>query len=553
MSRRSLTAAGAIAAALFIITFAAFLPLRRNGFILFDDPAYITRNPQVAAGLTRAGLVWALATDAAGNWHPMTWLSHMLDVTLFGMRPAAHHFSGLLLHALTATLLFLVLAAMTGRRWLGALVAALFAIHPLHVESVAWASERKDLLSGLFWMLTMGAYLRYVRRPGPGRYAAMALCLALGLLAKQMLVTLPFVLLLLDWWPLGRAAAPGHGGRPPARLIAEKLPLLALSAAAGAVAFYVQRGAHAVKGLDLIPLVPRLFNAAVAYTGYLEKTFWPAGLSPFYPHLGPELSLVSVLGAAAVLVGVSFAVRLNWKRRPWLAVGWLWYLGTLLPVIGIVQVGWQAMADRYTYLPLIGIFIAVAWETDARLAGSGRARRTVTAAALLALALLGALTWRQTAFWRDSVSVFARAAAVTPGDMLAEYYLGTAQRLAGNFDEAVRHLRESIRINPRFPGIYSELGLTLSGQGDLAGAVQAYERALQLEPESATIHNNLGFALARLRQPKRALKHYEIALRINPHYALARTNAAFVLAELGRNAEATEYLRLAAEEEQKSP
>ncbi len=552
MTRRSLLQAGAIAAALIVITVAAFLPVRHNGFILFDDPSYITRNPQVGAGLTWRGLVWTLTTNTAGNWHPLTWLSHMLDVTLFGMAPAAHHLSSLLLHALTAALLFLVLAAMSGRRWPSALVAALFAIHPLHVESVAWASERKDLLGGLFWVLTLGAYLRYVRRPGAGRYAAVALCLALGLLAKQMLVTLPAVLLLLDWWPLGRTAARRGTLSPanstPTRLIAEKMPLLALSVAAGVATFCVQRGAGAVKGLDLIPLVPRIFNAAVAYVGYLEKTFWPAGLSPFYPHLGPELSLGSIVGSLAVLLLVSLGVRLCWRRRPWFALGWLWYLGTLLPVIGIVQVGWQAMADRYTYLPLIGIFIAVVWEADER-AGRRHAYRAFAVAALLILTALGALTWRQSFFWRNSVSVFTRATSVTPGNMLAEYYLGTAYRLAGHLDEAVRHLREAIRINPRFPGNYTELGVTLSALGDLEGAIWAYERALQLEPESASTHNNLGYALARLGQPERALKHYQTALRIKPRYVLAHTNAAFVLSELGRDAEAAEHLRLAAEEE----
>jgi tetratricopeptide (TPR) repeat protein len=552
--RRQLVLFGALLA---LPTVVAFLPLRHNGFISFDDPAYITSNPHVAAGLTGAGLIWALTATAAGNWHPLTWAAHMLDVSLFGMNPAAHHLSGLALHTLNAVLLFLVLAALTGRRRLSAWVAALFALHPLHVESVAWASERKDLLSGLFWMLTLGAYVRYARRPGVGRYAVIFLSLALGLMAKPMLVTAPVVLLLLDWWPLGRTAArPGGaappGVRSPSRLVAEKIPLLALSCASSVVTLLVQREAGFVKGLDLIPIVPRLFNAAVAYVSYLAKTAWPFELSPFYPHLGPETSLGAILVSLGVLLAVSFATRLAWSSRPWLVVGWLWYLGTLLPVIGVVQVGWQAMADRYTYLPLIGIFFAIVWEADRR-AGGQPARRALVAGGLLILAGLGALTWRQTRFWRDNVSVFSRAAAVTPGNMMAEYYLGTAYRLGGKTEEAIRHLREASRINPRIPGIYVELGLTLSGRGDLHGAIRAYERALQLEPESASTHNNLGHAYYRLDLPERALKHYEAALRIKPRYALARTNAAMALARLGRDGEAEQYLRQAQADDQAQP
>jgi len=557
MNRHSRAATAAIALALALFTVVAYLPVRRNGFILFDDPGYITNNAHVSAGLTRAGLAWALTGTAADNWHPLTWASHMLDVTLFGMDPAAHHLSSLFLHALNAALLFLLLTAMTGRRWRSALVAALFALHPLHVESVAWAAERKDLLSGLFWVLTSGAYLRYARRPGAGRYAALLLCFGLGLLTKPMMVTLPFILLLLDWWPLGRTSVnfrvEGHPGRRTAvRLLAEKVPLFALAIAAGSIVYGIQRGSGAMKELDALPLVARIFNALVSYVRYLEKTAWPFGLSPFYPHPGPGLALGTVFIALGVLLAITMAVRFAGRDRPWLAVGWLWYLGTLLPVIGIVQVGWQAQADRYTYLPLIGVFLALTWETGER-CGDGRARRAAAAVALMLLAGLGALTWRQTMFWRDSVSVFTRAVRTTPDNLPAEFLLGKALRQAGNPVEAILHLREVTRINPRYADGYIELGEVLYASGDLEGAIGAYERVLQLKPDSAPTHNNLGYALARLGQTARALKHYEAALRIDPRFALAHENAAMALVQLGRDAEAVEHLRQAGPEADSPP
>ena len=542
-----------IALALVVLTVAAFLPVRHNGFILYDDPAYITRNEHVAGGLTGAGLAWALTGTASDNWHPLTWASHMLDVTLFGMQPAAHHLTSLLLHALAAALLFLVLAALTGRRWPSALVAALFAIHPLHVESVAWASERKDVLSGLFWVLTMGAHLRYARRPGAGRYAVTVLCLAFGLLAKQMLVTLPLVLLLLDWWPLGRVAVnlrgpSSPGRRTPLQVLTEKIPLLALAGAAGTVTFLVQRQSGAVKDLGLIPLVPRALNGIVSYVRYLGKAVWPSDLSPLYPHPGPDLSLAEVAACLGVLLAVTLVVRVAGGRRPWLAVGWLWYLVTLLPVIGIVQVGWQGMADRYSYIPLVGIFLLLAWEAGER-AASGPVRRVFVAAVLLNLAVLGMLTWRQTALWHDSVRLFGRAVAATPGNVMAEFLLGKAQRIAGNPGAAIVHLREAILINPRFPGSYAELAPLLLERGEFEGAVRAYERSLQLEPGTAATHNNLGYVLARLGRPGRALKHYEAALRIDPRHIRALDNAAAALARLGREAESAEMTRRALEEE----
>jgi tetratricopeptide (TPR) repeat protein len=545
-TRRSRAPSAAIAAALAVLTVAAFFPVRHNGFILYDDPAYVTRNEHVVPGLTPEGAAWAFTGAASDNWHPLTWLSHMLDVSLFGMDPGAHHLVSVALHAAGAALLFLTLAAMTGSRWRCALAAALFAVHPLRVESVAWAAERKDVLSGLFFVLTLAAYLRYARRPGPGRYAAVAACLALGLLAKQTLVTLPLVLLLLDWWPLGRLAA---GGRPAAatgaRLLAEKAPLIALSAAAGAVTFAVQRASGAVKGAEQIPLVPRLFNAVVSCVRYLGDAAWPLRLSPVHPHPGPDLAVGAVLASLAALVAATLVARGLARTRPWLAAGWAWYLVTLLPVIGIVQVGWQGRADRYTYLPLTGVFLALSWEA-ARLARGGRARAALAAVSVALVATLAALTWRQTGFWRDSVTLFSRAVAVEPGNLMARELLGKAQRVAGDPAAAVDNLRAAKRINPRRPGVDADLGLALLGLGDFAGAAGAFERALQLDPETAAAHNNLGYALLRAGQPRRALAQFEAALRIAPGYGRAHANAAAALELLGRGAEAAEHLRQAA-------
>jgi Flp pilus assembly protein TadD len=539
-----------LAAGIALLTAVAFLPALRNGFILYDDTAYITGNPHVAGGLTGAGLRWALTATEASNWHPLTWAAHMLDVTLFGLDPAGHHLTSVALHAATGALLFLLLAALTGDTLPSALIAALFAVHPLRVESVAWASEKKDLLAGLFWVLTTAAYVRHARRPGPGRLVPVLCLFALGLAAKPMLVSLPLVLLLLDWWPLGRlpprlAAGPAAPGRSsPSRLLAEKLPLLALAAAAAAVTWQAQRGAGAVKELGLIPFWPRALNAALSTVRYLQLTLWPSGLSPLYPHPGPNLSLAAALASAAFVVAATLVALRRRALQPWLLAGWLWYLAALAPVVGIVQVGWQGMADRYTYLPLVGPVLALVWEAGVRTRGAALRRARGVAAALV-VAALATLTWRQAAVWHDSVSVFSAAAAATRDNLLAELLLGRALRLAGRPAEATAHLREALRINPRHPEVLDELGVTALALGDPGGAVRLLRQALALDPDAARYRSDLGVALERSGDPTGALQEYLAAERLDPALAPAQLNAGMLLLQLGRGSEAAAHLRRA--------
>src|SRR5438093_6101777 len=375
--RRNLAIAGLVV----LGTLAVFAPALRHGFVNYDDPEYVTENPRVRAGLSWAGLGWAFAAPHAANWHPLTWLSHMLDAQLFGLAPAGHHASSVLLHAASAALLFGVLEGTTGAPWPSAFVAATFALHPLRVESVAWVSERKDVLAGLCWMLALAAYRRYVRRRGAAAYLLVVAAFVLGLLAKPMVVTLPFVLLLLDVWPLRR---PWN-----VRLLWEKVPLFLLSAAVSALTVVAQRGAGAMASLESLPLGTRIAEAVVAYGAYLEKAFWPTRLAVFYPHR--PLLVAEVATSALVLVVISALALRERRRRPYLLVGWLWYLVVLLPVIGLVKVGEQAMADRFSYLPQIGVLIMVAWAA----ADAIGSRVVLTAGAFVALAVCVALTARQ--------------------------------------------------------------------------------------------------------------------------------------------------------------
>jgi len=531
---------------LVLLTIVAFLPVLGNGFVDYDDPDYITKNPRVTAGLTVAGAAWALTATEADNWHPVTWLAHMLDVTLFGLNPVGHHATSVLWHAATAVLLFLVLARLTGHPWRSLAVAAIFAVHPLRVESVAWAAEKKDLLGGLFWVLTLGAYLGFCRRPGAGRYILVLVLFVLGLGAKPMLVTLPFILLLIDWWPLGRlAAGPGRiqgpGRTSATRLVLEKLPLLLLSAGASVITFQIQRSTGAVKEYELIPLIPRLLNAALSTVRYLGKTLWPTDLSPLYPHPGPNLSLVAAFVAIGALLVTTIVVTRRREGYPWLLFGWVWYLVTLAPVVGIVQVGWQGMADRYTYLPLIGPVLALTWTAAGSVAAPLR-RYAAPAVGALLIALVIA-TRHQTTFWHDNVRFFTRAVATTENNVFAEFYLAKALRHEHRLEEAEQHLKTALRINPFFPELYNEMGLVARERGDIAAAVRWFERAIQLAPREASVRIRLAEALEQRGDPARALEEYLAAAASDPTAAHARINAALLLSRFGRDAEAVEQMR----------
>jgi tetratricopeptide (TPR) repeat protein len=608
-------------------TLAAFWPVVRNRFIDLDDLTYVVWNPAVQAGLTWKGVVWAFTTYCAGNWHPLTWLSHMLDAQLFGLNPAGHHLTSLLLHTANTLLLFFLLKRMTAAPWRSALVAALFALHPLHVQSVAWVSERKDVLSTFFFLLTLLAYARYVKgfaaasqfktrppTPKTGEPAAgvgsrkagvrspetevrgsglgangrglrlwylAALCFfALGLMSKPMLVTLPFLLLLLDYWPLQRLELKTQGLKLKTMypLLIEKLPFFALAAASSIVTFAAQKNIGAVPGLGDLSLSTRVLNALISYALYLKKMIWPANLTVFYPYSSsglPERAAESLV----VLAVISVLAFINLRKRPWLAVGWLWYLGTLVPVIGIVQVGGQSMADRYTYIPLIGIFIGITWSAaDLTTASRGRTI-ALAAAALMVVGACGGFSFFEVRQWKDSETLFRHALAVTTNNTLAHNSLGGTLAAQGKIDEARIQFAEAVRIqpnylpalcnlgfsliqqgkieegmgycraalaiNPGFPNAHFNLGQALVAGGRLQEAVSEYEMACQLNPGSVSFRTSLADTLAKLGKMNEAAGCYQEALKLQPNYAEAHWRYGMLLASTGNRQEALDHLRKA--------
>lgn len=548
---------------LIVATLAVYWRTGDNGFVNYDDNRYVTANPHVLTGLALDNVRWAFTATAASNWHPLTWLSHMADCQLYGLNPRGHHLMSVLFHIANTVLLFLVLGRMTGALWRSAFVAALFALHPLHVESVAWVAERKDVLSTLFFMVTLLAYARYVERPGPARYLPVLCSFALGLMAKPMLVTLPFVLLLLDWWPLGRFSATGPGipDRPDetaplaqtgarsaaGRLVLEKVPLLLLSVASAIVTVYAQKSGEALASTEVVPLGLRISNALVAYAAYIGKMVWPGNLAIIYP-LPAQVPSWEAAGAVLLLGGVSVIVFRRMRRSPFLLVGWLWFLGTLVPVIGLVQVGIQAMADRYTYIPFIGLFIMIAWGVPQLLEGWRHRRIALAAAAVVIVVLFSVATWRQTGYWKDSRALFTHAIDHTTGNYMAHLNLGTALAEQGNLAEAEKHYREALRINPNLAMAYFNLGNTLMAQGRSAESVGCYLEAVRIAPNYVNAHYNLGVAFSGLGMNREAVTAYAEALRIRPDFAKARTGLGIALAREGRFEEAasqfSEALRL---------
>lgn len=480
---------------------AVFSRAGENEFLLYDDAQYIVLNPPVVRGLSLEGARWALTSFYAFNWHPLTWVSHMLDSSLFGLSPRGPHLVNASLHAASAALLFLVLGEMTGSLWGAALVAAGFAFHPLHVESVAWAAERKDVLSGFLWIAAMGSWLRYTRRPRPGRYLAVTLLFSLGLLAKPMVVTLPLVLIFLDFWPLGRVSNLPPGARRPdgaagrqswRRILLEKLPLFALSAVSAALTVHAQAVGGALHGE--IPLLLRLENAVVSLVSYLGKTLWPQRLAVFYPHPLAGIPWWKVTGAALLIAAASLVAVRGARRAPWAAVGWSWYVVSLAPVLGIVQVGNQGMADRYTYLPLTGIFLAAVWAGRS-LAPRFTGGQSITAAAVCALLVAWAAgTWLQLGYWKDGVALFTRSLEVTPDNAHARYNLGRALLKQGRRAEALVQLERSVALNPRDEHALNDLGIALSQMGRRTEAIAMFRRAILIDPSYADPYLNLGMA-----------------------------------------------------------
>ena len=512
------------------------------GYVAYDDDQYVYKNPWVQAGLTAYNIGWAFTTFFYSNWHPLTWISYMLDFSLFGSNPGAQHLVNVALHLASTLLLFFALTRMTRQPWRCAVVAAIFAVHPLHVESVAWISERKDVLSTFFEMLTLLLYVRYTAKPGTRSYLAVAAAFALSLLAKPMAVTFPFVLLLLDYWPLRRLDWPLKAAalRP---LFMEKVPLLAMAAVASVLTFLAQRGYGAVVSLNRFPLPARAANAAIAYVSYMVKTVWPADLAVLYPARGPEFG--SAVTALLILAALTWAA-LRWvKPRPYLAVGWFWYLGMLVPVIGLVQVGTQAMADRYTYVPMVGLSIAFVW-TVADLVEHRPALRMVTAAAtILALVVLAVASYRQATYWKSSRTLFEHTLAVTTDNSIIQNNLGVIMAGEGNTVEAIKLYRKALATAPDYAEAHANLGHQLLNSGQLDQAQSSLTRALDLSPDLPLAEADFGLLLAARGEFEGARRHLERSLTLAPGDADNESNLCFVLTHLDRLDEAIAHCNTA--------
>ena len=569
-----------ICAALVLATAAVYWQVQKFEFLTLDDGDYVWQNEHVRSGLTRQGLLWACTTFHSCNWHPLTWLSLMLDCELFESEARACHTTNFLLHIANTLLLFWVLKKMTGSIWPSGFVAALFALHPLHIESVAWVSERKDVLSTFFWLLTMWAYKRYTENKALGRYILVVIFFALGLLAKPMLVTLPFVLLLLDYWPLERLHLNGAGTlrERTLPLIVEKVPLFILAAISCGVTYFVQQSGGAVWS---IPAILRIPNVLVSYVRYIEKMIWPTRLAIFYPYTTHSILLGQTIVAALVLLVISIRVIRSAKTYKYLPVGWLWYLGTLLPVIGLVQVGSQARADRYTYVPLIGLFIILAWGAAdyAKIKNLGKKLLWIPALALLAA--LSIYTWKQTSYWQNSTELYEHTIAVTDGNHFAhlllakvldanketdkaiEHYqqalklfpqgsdrnIESRQRVAqllldkGQIDEAIIHCREILRSEPNDAVAHTKLGIALAAKNELDEAIAHYRLAIEQDPNYVNALINFGAALGAKGNLDEALTQFRHALSIDPNSAPAHYNLGFALKLQGKLDEAIEHLQ----------
>ncbi len=572
-----------ICALLPLVVVAVFWPATHNGFVNYDDPAYVLRNPWVQAGPTLQSLRWALTATSGANWHPLTWISHMVDCRLFGLQPCGHHLTSVVLHAINTLLGYLVLRKLTGSTWRSLCVAVLFGLHPLRAESVAWVAERKDVLSTFFWMATLWAYAMWVdglatQRAHAEKFYRLAwLCFVLGLMSKPMLVTLPFVLLLLDYWPLRRL--PLADWKTLFRLIGEKLPFFGSAFVVCGITFAVQHGARAVKDLELFPLSLRAGNAILAYSQYLGKFFSPLRLAIFYPHPGPALSWSAVLFSGLLLLSVTGIAVWQRRQRPWIVVGWLWYLGTLVPAICLVQVGAQAMADRYTYIPMFGFSIALVW-TAHEIGLRWRIPIPVLAAAATGCAVAClALTQIQLGYWHDSETLFRHAVAVTknnavahgnlaaalaengttqeaigewetalqidPDSSLAHLGLGLILDSTGQADEAVKHLQQAVHLEPEWPKAAWGLANALDRHGRTTEAISAYRRALQLEPNSIEARRKLGSLFMKLHRYPEALQEFQDWCTLQPDSADAWNNIGGVLLTQRRFDEARPYFEQA--------
>ena len=547
----------------------AYAPVLRCDFVNFDTTDYVTHNPHVQQGLMWSSVKWAFTAGHASNWHPLTWISHMLDSEFFGMNPAMHHAVNLAFHAANTLLLFLILLRMTGHLWKSAFVAAVFGLHPLHVESVAWVAERKDVLSTFFWMLTVWAYVRFVENMGRNArfsrrwYAAAVGFYALGLMSKPMVVTLPFVLLLLDWWPLQRisnvkfgiqneesgAVASGKANpgasfvwRRWAPLVTEKIPFFGLSAALSVVTYWVQAKTGAVQSSEMFPLGMRLANALVSYAAYIGKTIWPTDLSVFYPYR-ESVTAWQVAGAVSLLAAITGIVLWQARRRAFLPVGWFWFLGMLVPVIGLVQAGQQAMADRYMYLPMVGLLVIIAWGVPALVAAS----RILSLSMVKWIAMAAVLacipaTQRQARVWANSGTLFQNAIAIDSGNAIAHTMLGGYLESQGRFEQAEAHYRAAAKINPAKPQMHYNIGNICMNRGNFDEAEIHFLKALELWPDFPRGNNNLGYLRLQQGRTNEAVESFKKSASLKPDLAEAQRNLAVALITLSRYDEAHEHV-----------
>jgi Flp pilus assembly protein TadD len=554
-----------IAAGLTIMTLAIYAQVIGHQFISLDDDLYIKENSMVNRGVTPAGIAWAFTTFYAANWHPLTWIAHMIDSQLFGMNAGGHLLVNALIHAANTLLVFWLLLRTTHARWPSALIAALFSLHPLHVESVAWAAERKDTLATFFGLLSLIAYTRYAEARSRSLYAWTAMTLALGLLAKPMLVTWPFVMLLLDYWPLRRfdITSPREVATRIWRLVREKLPLFAIGIVSAVITSVAQSHGGTVRTFVDVPIGLRLSNALVSYAKYLLLTFWPHDLAVYYPFDLTGIPAWQIIGATFVLVGTTALCVFQAKTRPYLIVGWFWFIGTLVPVIGIVQVGGQAMADRYSYIPSIGLFIALVFGLADAVAGisdAGRPREvrpdrdrrsrlqlspkafvvaTTTGAVLLVLATL---TYAQIHRWRDSVTLFQHTLAVTPPNLIVEHNLGLVLGRSGSYDEAAAHFEKALQIKPDFYDALLNMGITRSQQGRLPEAIDYFQAAIRSRSNASKAHMELGLALAKQNRNDSARDEMRRAVELAPEDADTRANLGLILMRLRKIPQALDEL-----------
>jgi tetratricopeptide (TPR) repeat protein len=537
-----------ISAGLVLLILAAFEPLRHNDFISYDDDFYVTSNRYIQSGITRESVAWAFTTGHQANWHPLTWLSHMLDIELFGLNPLGHHLHNLLLHTVSTVLLFWLLHNMTGAVWRSAFVAMAFGIHPLRVESVAWAAERKDVLCALFWMLTIAAYLYYAKRGGINRYLLVVLCFGLGLMAKPMIITLPIVLLILDFWPLGRIRKSAdkkqrYGYRPASvwGLAAEKIPLFILTFASCIVTYLVQQHKGSVDSNSLS--THHITNALVSYVGYLGKIFWPVNLAVLYPYSDNGFAWWQPIVFFLVLAVWSGFVIVRFHKQPYLAAGWFWYMVTLVPVIGLVQAGIQAMADRYTYLPSIGIFIILAWSV-VEFSAKWRYQKILMGilSGLAAIAMVVG-TRTQLTYWKDSITLFKHTLAVTHDNYMIHHNLGWILTKQNKFDEAVEQFNKTLQIQPDFPEANISLAAILIIRNQFDKAMALLQTALKMKPDDAAIHFNMGLIFEARQKFDEAIHAYGQAVRLDRNNSDAFNHLGGLKREKGLLDEAAECFR----------